>query len=497
MLLNTRKSWMIAASICLLCGCAKQAYIAQTLDPNTTLAQAQAKSISSESFKQFAIKNGYPASKLPFATWGLEELTLSALFHHADLNVSKAKLALAEANIATAGLQTGIGINGTLARSNRGNGDISPWSYGLQLDIPIATHHKREIRMEEAQHLAEVARMDLAETAWTLRQRLSVDLINYHDHLQKIQQLQSELALYQQLTALFNKRLALGLASTTELSLYTLQQQKSLAALQLAQAQTEGILRTLATDAGLPWATFKVIPMQAMQIETILARQDHALQAQAASVQTQTLLNRIDLRRGLARYAAAESKIKLEVAKQTPDISLSPGYIFEFGDKIWSLGFASLLNLIQQQPTLIKQAELLRAVEGAQFEALQTSIVGQLSHTLAHYQATKQSLDVAKHALLAQQQQHDQLHKQFNAGLIDRVALTQSQLTLSLGAQQVHAAQVQLLRAQAEVENIMQQPLLNNQATANTAALSAQLPLSNDLYQTDDLNEAHTLPAHE
>ena len=54
-----------------------------------------------------------------------------------------------------------------------------------------------------------------------------------------------------------------------------------------------------------------------------MAKQNTSVNSTSKNFQEKALLNRLDIRRSLAKYAAAESKIKLEVAKQTPDISLS------------------------------------------------------------------------------------------------------------------------------------------------------------------------------
>ena len=69
----------------------------------------------------------------------------------------------------------------------------------------------------------------------------------------------------------------------------------------------------------------------------------------AAALQTTALLNRLDIRIALEKYAAAESKLKLELAKQYPDLVISPGYAFEFGDNIWSPVSYTHLDVYKRQ----------------------------------------------------------------------------------------------------------------------------------------------------
>ncbi len=444
--------------------CAHKTYVPQPLAPEQSANKILQKSPSSSAFKNYLLTQNYPESDIPFKAWTIRELTLSALFYHTDLEVVKQKLISAETDAQVVKSKPNIGVNGHLSHSNQANGDLNPWAYGLQLEIPVDTSHKKEVRAEIAQNLIEAARMDVAETAWKLRQQLTLDLITYYENLATIAQLQSKNTIQQQLTVLYQKRLEKGLASSVENAQVKLNAQKSQSDLLNEQAKTTQLLSKLATDAGLTLTPFSAIPLAPFEIESTLLLQDRVLsdtQAQS-NLQQSALLNRIDIRRSLAQYAVAESKIKLEIAKQIPDISLSPGIAFEFGDRIWSLGFASLLNLTNQSPAQIKAAEQLRAVEGAQFEALQAKIIGDLAEAYSRYKAVKYKLTQAEKEHASQLIYTQKIQKQFNAGLLDRVDITQAHLNLVTSAQLVCTLQYELLRSQALIENIMQRPLYDS-----------------------------------
>ncbi|MDX1914488.1 MAG: TolC family protein [Methylophilus sp.] len=454
-------------------GCAHQTYVPQPLTPEQSANKILQKSPSSAAFKNYLLTQNYPESDIPFKAWTIRELTLSALFYHPDLEVVKQKLVSAETNTQVAKSKPSIGVNAHLSHSNQANGDLNPWAYSLQLDIPIDTSHKKEMRTEIAQNLSKAARMDVAETAWNLRHQLTLDLISYYENLANITQLQSKYTTYQQLSALYQKRLEKGLASSVESAQVKLNAQKSQSDLLSEQAKTSQLLSKLATDAGLTLTPFSSIPIAPLEIESTLLLQDRMLadtQTQS-NLQQSALLNRIDIRRSLAQYAVAESKIKLELAKQIPDISLSPGIAFEFGDSIWSLGFASLLNLINQSPAQIKATEQLRTVEGAQFEALQAQIIGDLSEAYNRYKAIKNKLSQAQKEHASQLIYSQKIQKQFNAGLLDRVDITQAHLHLVTSAQLVCTLQYELLRSQALIENIMQRPLYDSSSKIDTSKM--------------------------
>ena len=231
--------------------CANEKYQAKPIEPAKVIAKLNNKDTSNAEFKAYLIKQGYKESDLPFASWGLNELTLCALYYHAKLDVAKAQLALANANLETAGLKQTPILNGNIARSNLANGDKRPWAYGLNVEIPIETGNKRDIRIEEAQHLAEAARIDIADTAWQLRSQIAKDLLRYHENIVQQQQLSLELKTQDALIKILEKRVQLGALSNTELNAAKLLQQKTLFALNTAQAKSYEIRAILAADVGL------------------------------------------------------------------------------------------------------------------------------------------------------------------------------------------------------------------------------------------------------
>ena len=122
------------------------------------------------------------------------------------------------------------------------NGGKSPWAFGLEVEIPIETANKRQIKVEEAQHLQEVARIDVAEVAWQLRSQIAKDLLSYYENGAQQKQLNNALTVQNSLVALFEKRLKLGAASNTELNAAKLLQQKAQFLSNIEQTKSAGIL---------------------------------------------------------------------------------------------------------------------------------------------------------------------------------------------------------------------------------------------------------------
>lgn len=459
--MSIKKQTLITILISLLCISCASDYAVKPLDDKASVTKILAKDPTSAAFNDYLLEVGYATESLPLTAWGIDELTLCALFYHTKLEVAKQQLALSQLEIQTAGIRNVPSINGEFGQSNQKNGDLSPWLYGLSLNIPIETTNKRSARVAKAEQNAEVARMDMAEIAWQLRNQIAIDLIDYHQNLAEVQLLQQEVETQESITNMLEKRVNAGLASSTELSNVSLLSLKAKHQLNNKQTESRLIKAKLAADVGLTPENFASIQIKPLDIEPTLSQQAIALDASLDSkiLQQEALLNRIDIRRSLAQYAAAETEIKLQVAQQTPDITLSPGILFEFGDKIWSLGFSSLLKLLHKDTALVDQAKQLREVQGAQFEDLQATVIAQINQLHAHYQSAKQASLQAENTLKAEVAQEQKMRKQFESGLIGKREFAQYSLNTLIAKQQQLTAQFTLLHIANQIENAMQKPI--------------------------------------
>jgi len=460
-MLNTKIKFIIIIIGLFGSGCSIEQSV-KPLNSQLTTTNLLAKDPTGPQFHQYLIEQGYSKEQLPFAEWGVDELTLCALYFHTRLDIAKQEIALSYLAIETAGIRNDPSIKGIFARSGRENeNDASPWSYGLAVSIPIETTKKRAAQIEKAEINTDVAQMNAAETAWQLRNQIATDYIAYHQYLAEVTLLQEEIAIQDHMIRLLEKRVNIGIAPKTELTNANLLALKTKYVLGIKQGQFDLIKAQLAADVGLSQEKFELMTIKPLAVEDTIAQHTQQLSTafESKSLQEQALLNRIDIRRSIARYAAAEAEIKLKIAQQTPDIVLSPGYLFEFGDRIWSLGFSSLLNMLHKNKTLLKEAKQLREIEGAQFENLQAEIIAKISQVHARYLAAKQVSEQAKIALLQQMEQEEQMQKQFDAGLIGKLDLSRYVNNTVVAKQQLISSQFALLQMANQIEDVMQKPL--------------------------------------
>lgn len=446
--------------LALISACSFQQYSAKPIVQTANVEKIQQKNPADIKFQQYLISNGYAENKLPLQLWNADDLTYCALYFHPSLGVARAQWRLAEQAEALTGVKPLPNLNGYLANSNQANGDSSPYAFGLSIDIPIETASKRDIRIENARHLSLAAKLDVAQVAWQLRYQVAQALNDFQFNQQQISLLIDEVARRAEIVAIYQKRVNLGAASNVELSTAKLQLLAVSSELNAKKTNSLVLRSKLATNLGLPLAKVEgmnfvldtdISKLDVMEIQADLPRSE--------IFQTNALLNRLDIRIALEQYAAAEAKLKLEIAKQYPDIVFSPGYAYEFGGRIWSLGLSGLLSLINKNKLAIAEATQLREVEAAQFFALQSKVIAEAERANTELLLAKQALSNQQKLREQQQSNTQRMERKFKAGEIDRLELAFNQLEKIAADKNVTLANFQLKMALSQLENAIQIPL--------------------------------------
>ena len=451
----------------MLAACSFQKYVAKPIEPATNAAKFELKDPSGKPFTEYLLNNGYTVDRLPIQQWGLDELTYCALFFHPSLDVARAQWRATQSSEARAAQRPAPTLNGNLAHSDDSDPTKKPFAFGLSIDLPIETANKRDIRIENAQHLSQAAKLEIAQTAWQLRNNIAQTLTEYEFNQTQLRLFSAEELRREEIVNIYQKRVSAGAASNIEFSNAKLQLQTVSATVNSAQQNKLILLSKLASNIGLPLA----------KVETMsLAMDDHKRpldNISNADIQTTALLNRLDIRIALERYAAAEAKLKLEIAGQYPDIVISPGAAYEFGDNIWSLGLSGLLSLLNKNKVAIAEATMLREVEAAQFEALQTKVILDANIANAEVNQAKQALEHQQRLLTQQQSNTDRMQRKLAAGDIDRLEMTFARLEDINAEKNVAAADFQLNKSLDQLENTLQKPLVDTVAAGSNIVKAA------------------------
>ena len=191
-------------------------------------------------------------------------------------------------------------------------------------------------------------------------------------------------------------------------------------AIHAAQGRVDETQATLAAAIGLP-----VSAMEHVELSWADFEQPPSGQSLSPSVvQREAVLNRLDVRRALAEYAAAEAALQLEIARQHPDFQIGPGYQYEERNSFFTIGFAATLPIFNRNQGPIAEAEARRKEAAARFVATQAQVIAQSEAALARYRAALQELGEARDSLTKLQGEREQMTtRAIQLGESDRLTL--------------------------------------------------------------------------
>ncbi|HYM13472.1 MAG TPA: TolC family protein, partial [Bryobacterales bacterium] len=378
---------------------------------------------------------------------------LVGFYFSPDLDVARAQVRMAEAAITTAGARPNPSL------SIGGGYSTSPESalvFHFTPNIPIETAGKRGLRILEAQRQVDVARLALAETGWHIRSAIRAALAGNLFAMRERDLLAAEQNIRAETVKLYEQRLAVGEVSRPDVDAARTDFNATALALQAAEGRIAETRASLAAALGVPVSALDGITLTWRNWDQTPAEQALPL----AAVQKAGLLNRIDVQRLLAEYAVADAALRLEIARQYPDIDLGPGYDFDEGHDKFAIGPALALPIFNRNQGPIAEAEARRNETAARFVALQAQAIGEIEKALAQYRSARAELSVAGSQVLDLQQAREAAaQRAFAAGEIDRLALDGMRVQTAVAERARLTALAQAQAALGALEQAVQQPL--------------------------------------
>lgn len=453
-------------TIAALFGCAK--YHPRPLNPVQLEQQYRAHALDDAGLKAFITENfngetvAWPPKKLD-----LRALTLIGYYYSADLNVARGQIALAEAGILTARARVNpsLGVDGGYSKTPE-----SPVAYSILPSFTIETAGKRGYRILQAEKQKEASRLGLLEAGWLLRSRVRVALGNYLLAEARREILQQEVQTRTEIVEMLDKRLAAGAASRPELDVFRVDRITAQGALQAVEGEVAQTRVTLANTVGVPARTFDGVAIDDPSFAVPLPERELALK----QVVREGLVHRADVRRTLAEYAAADAALRLEVARQYPDIRLTPSYVFEEGFPRYTLGTViGSLPIFHRSQGPIAQAEAQRQQVEARFNALQAQAISEMERALVQYHsALTEYQDASTRLVTVQRDREDAARKALVLGEGDRLSVATAVLQ-TLAARRTRLDTLgRVQTARAALEDAVQQPLGPIAAILEPALLS-------------------------
>ncbi len=464
----------LIVGVAFLAGCAH--YQPQPLSPKQTADRFESRRLDDVELKKFLEQNGgHDVTNWPNKSWDLQELTLVAFDFHPSLEVARAQWLVASAGVRTAGARPNPSVSVAPGYDSQIPGNFSPWLVPVTFDLPIETAGKRAKRIAEAEKNSEAARWNFASAAWQIRARLRASLLDLKIAERRADLLEKQAAAEKRIAELLQQRLAAGLITRTEVTIAEIALNKTQLDLSDAKSRQAECRSRLAESLGLS--------------EAALDRKEFEFDFSAATARALTsddarriaLQTRADILAALADYAATEAELRLQIAKQYPDLHLGPGYIWNngsAGDSQWTLGATLELPILDQNQGPIAEAQARRRLSAAKFVELQSQIIGDIDRAVAAFRVASEQLETGKELLLNEQKRQKSAEAELAAGSGDQLDLVNAQLESSNAALVQLDNEAKLQAALGALEDALQLPADSlSIAIEKLSAVAPQSPL--------------------
>jgi len=455
---------------CLFTGCAAQRYRPAPIVPSASASQFESRSLADSGLRSFEERNlGHTISPWPPKEWDLQTLSLAVLYFNPSLDLVRARLVTAKGAVVTASARPNPTFDFT-------PGVPSPYLLTQDFLFAIETAGKRRLRAQIASKLNDAAQFDLADSAWTTLMGLRLALLNYLVVSQNLDLLRSEQKSREDQAAILEQVLSAGEITRFDVDLARIELSKTTVAVRTAEGQVADAKAALATAIGLPMAALDSIEFSWPGMDKPPVPASFSVD----QVRRDAVLNRLDIRRSLAQYAAAEAALNLEIAKQYPNFNIGPGYTYEERNSFFTIGFSTSLPVFNRNQGPIAEAEGRRKEAAAAFLQTQAQVIEKSERALAVYKAALKEAAEAESLYQLQEIQVQRVQENIRAGADNRLSLDGAQIQVSILARARLDALARTQRALGDLEDAVQRPL----APGEMLPISSGSPLLKETSET-------------
>jgi cobalt-zinc-cadmium efflux system outer membrane protein len=449
------KYWPFIFGIALVAGCVH--FQPQPISPEKSAAQLESRRLDDAGLKKFLEQNlGHELETWPETNWDFQELALVAFYFHPGLEVARAQWLVASAGLKTAGARPNPSVSFTPGYDSQIPGNYSPWLLPVTFDLPVETAGKRGKRITEAEKISESARWNFVSAVWQIRTGVRASLLDYTIAGRRAGLLHQQFSAQQQIVKLLQQRFDTGEISRPELTVAQIALNKTQLDLNDALSKTSDARSRLAEALGLSEAA---LDGEELNFDFSTGGAEALTSADARRV---ALRSRADILGALADYAAAEADLRLQIAKQYPDLHFGPGYAWNSGnagDNQWSLGLTLELPILDQNQGPIAEAEARRKLSAAKFVELQSQVIGEIDRAVSGFRVAEEQLKTGDELLAAEQQQQKSAQAQLEAGAADQLDSLNAQLEFDSASLAQLENSTQLQQALGQLEDALQSPL--------------------------------------
>lgn len=418
----------LSLPLCSIISCSR--FVPAPIDATTSAADFSSRSLADPGLRSYQRKtNRSPRGN----TWGVAPTEAAAEFFQPDVAVARAKASTALAAIATSDTSPNPTV-GFIPELGQATGVDSPWVLGFSLDFPIETAGKRQFRTLQARYAANSAALTVSIALRAARSSARSALLEKEAATRRTAILKQQAADYE--TAVTGLRSLMEAGEISRIDLLQTQSLQSRALLDLADAKrhSETSSTRLAAAIGIPVHALGTISFSYGSLDN------------TPSIPSETRLSKAAMTRRPDVLAA----LRLEIAKQYPDLNLSPGYTYDQGQNKWALGLTVTLP-IDRNLGPIREATAKRAEAAALFNQVQAKTSGELDQALAEVRSARSRISQMQ-TILSDRSKEIALSEKLaasgegesSAAILLKIQLRQDEISLLDARVQLHQALGQL-----------------------------------------------------
>jgi len=448
-MIATGKRIISLVAIFCLAGCASQRYTPAPIVPGAIATQYESRSLSDPVLRAFEERNlGHSVSPWPPKSWDLQTLSLAGLYFNPTLDLARARLATAEGAVVTASARP----NPTF---DLVPGVPAPFLLTQDFLFLIETAGKRGRRVQIARNLDQTAQLDLADAAWSVVMGVRLALLNYLIASRNLELLRAEEKIREDQVSILEQSLLAGEITRLDVDLARIEASKTQVASRAAEGQTAETKAALSAAVGVPVTGLEGADFSWPDLETPPAPESLSTD----QIRRDAVVNRLDIRRSLAQYAAAEAALRSEIAKQYPNLSIGPGYTYEERNSFFTVGVSTALPVFNRNQGPIAEAEGRRKEAAAAFLQTQAQVIAKSERALSVYEAALKEVAEAESLVQLQETRQQSIQQTIRAGADSRLSLDGAQIQLSILASARLDALGRAQRALGDLEDAVQRPL--------------------------------------
>lgn len=425
----------------MLAGCAR--YVPRPIHPQAAAAHLAARRFDDPGLLRFLRAMGRSSPR-----WTVGTLTLVALYERPDLPI-----ATAQYEIARGGTISAAAIpNPVLDLSptyDTAAGLPSPVKVGPIVSFLVGSFGARSANVAAARADVAAARTAISTTAWRERARVRDALLSLWRARRRARLAQAARRVDAEIGRVLEQRYAAGMISAPVLNEARLSAENAGFAATEARRQEALARSRLAAALGMPERALNGIRLDFAVFAHVRTPTDFAALGHAA------LVRRPSVQAALARYRAAQDRLRAAVDAQYPAFRIGPGYHYDQGANKFILALSLPLPVFNQNQGPIAIARARRRLAAAKFDAAQQRVLAQIETARADWRSsTATRLSAAKAARTADAEETG-ARQAFGAGATGRLRLLNARAVVVQAEENALVARGQELAALGRLEDAL------------------------------------------